>query len=71
MTRRWATLAVLLLLASSGAACGKYGRPIRTKPTPPTTSAQPSAAQPNAAGAASPSTPAGEACEDDPEKPTP
>ena len=66
MTRRWATLAVLLLLASSGAACGKYGRPIRTKPTPPTTSAQPSAAAP-----AGQSAPAGDACEDDQEKPTP
>ena len=68
MTRRGMAVAALLVLVSSTAACGKYGKPIRSRPTPPITSTQPGAAAPSSQPAQS-----GESCEDDAEKekPTP
>ena len=60
MTRRLALVA-LLVLAASGSACGKYGKPVRVSPTPAAgVSAQPGATTPDA-----------EACEEEPETPAP
>ncbi|HEX5066749.1 MAG TPA: hypothetical protein VFY49_11595 [Myxococcota bacterium] len=64
MTRALALVALLLLAVSAG--CGKYGKPRRITPTPPTVAvpAPPGAATPAPAPAATPA-PAGEECEDD------
>ena len=63
MTRRRVRgLALALALGvAAGAACGKYGKPERTKPTPPTVSVQPAAAPATA-------TPPAEECEPDEQK---
>jgi hypothetical protein len=73
VTRQRAMLAALLLLVFAAAACGKYGKPVRSHPTPPTAVAVPGATAP----ASPPATPAGnppasgQDCEDDQEKPAP
>jgi hypothetical protein len=61
VTRKLALVALLLLAASAG--CGKYGKPVRVSPTPPTVGvgAQPGATAPAAA-------PAGEECEEEPKE---
>ncbi|HXK23460.1 MAG TPA: hypothetical protein VMS55_12370 [Myxococcota bacterium] len=48
-------------VVAAGAACGKYGKPERTKPTPPTVTVQPTAAPATA-------TPPAEQCEPDAQK---
>ena len=62
MTRaRGRALALALAgLVAVGAACGKYGKPERTKPTPPTVTVQPAAP--------ATATPPGEDCEPDEQK---
>jgi len=61
MTRGRALALALALAVGAAAACGKYGKPERTKPTPPTVSAQPAAAPATA-------TPPAEECEPDDSK---
>jgi hypothetical protein len=63
MTRaRGRALALALAgVVAAGAACGKYGKPERARPTPPTVSVQPAATPTTAA-------PPGEDCEPDEQK---
>jgi hypothetical protein len=66
MTRALAFVA-LLLVAASGPACGKYGKPVRSSPAPSAavSSGSSSSAQPGTAA------PDGEACEEDAQEKTP
>jgi hypothetical protein len=66
VTRALALVALLLLAVSAG--CGKYGKPRRIAPTPPTVAVP---AQPGAAAPAPTPAPAGEECEDDEKKAEP
>jgi hypothetical protein len=69
VTRALMLVALLLLAVSAG--CGKYGKPRRIQPTPPTVTlpAQPGATAPSSSAPAA--TPAGEECEDDEKKAEP
>jgi hypothetical protein len=59
MTRSRALALALAMLVAAGVGCGKYGKPVRTKPTPPIVNVQPSAEP------ATTTPPPGEDCEPD------
>ena len=59
--RRRALALALAGVVAAGAACGKYGKPERTKPTPPTVTVQPATAPATA-------TPPAEECAPDQQK---